>query len=237
MRVSQAGDAWVPGCLRTAARSSLAAAPAEAGDQLRRALAEPPAPQERVEVLRELAAADATAGRQRGRLAGGSPRADRDQRERAGIAHELAQTYAALFRWVEAVDATDRALAELGDRDAAMSARLEAELVVEGMHDARRAHRVAPMMERLRARGPPAPTAAGAVCGARNGIGILTSDPNVEAVNALEMPGAPRRKSTPNWDTRGALLWTLITPERFEAVEGALPAMSTRRAAAAAPAG
>jgi DNA-binding NarL/FixJ family response regulator len=65
MHVQPAGDAWVAGRLRQAARSSLAAgAPAEAGDQLRRTFAEPPPPGERTGVLRELAAADASAGRQ-----------------------------------------------------------------------------------------------------------------------------------------------------------------------------
>src|SRR6185437_1584178 len=88
-----------------------------AGDALRRAFAEPPPPGERTGVLRELAAADASAGRQSaaGWLAEALARTS-DPRERAAIAHELARTYAALFRWVEAVDTTDRALAELGDR-------------------------------------------------------------------------------------------------------------------------
>ena len=36
---------------------------------------------------------------------------------------------------------------------------------------------------------------------------------------------APRHPRRPNWDTRAALLWTLITAERFEPVEAALPAM------------
>ena len=108
---------------------------AEAGDQLRRALPTLP-PGERTGVLRELAAADASAGRQSaaGWLAEALARTS-DPRERAGIAHELARTYAALFRWVEAVDTTDRALAELGDRDPALAARLEAELAVAGMHE------------------------------------------------------------------------------------------------------
>ena len=114
---------------------------------------EPPPPADRVDVLRELAAADANAGRQAAfdwlEEALGLTE---DPRQRAEIAHEVAQTYAALFRWVEAVDVTDRALAELGDQDPALAALLEAELVVAGMHDARRADRVAPVADRLLAR-------------------------------------------------------------------------------------
>ena len=75
-----------------------------------------------------------------------------DPRERAEIALELAEAYAALFRWVDAVDVMERALAELGEAEAALAARLEGELVVCGLHDARRAARVAPVLERLASR-------------------------------------------------------------------------------------
>jgi tetratricopeptide (TPR) repeat protein len=177
MRVSPAADAWVLGYLRTAARAAMASgAPVEAGELLRRALAEPPSPQERIEVLRDLAAADVTAGRASAvDWVEEALSLTADQRARAAIAHEVAQTYAALFRWVEAVDVTDRALVEIGDRDAGLSALLEAELVVDGMHDARRANRVAPMMARLVARGASANTAE-ALSVARGMVSVLTSD-------------------------------------------------------------
>jgi DNA-binding CsgD family transcriptional regulator len=229
MHVQPAGDAWVAGRLRQAARSSLAGgAPAEAGDQLRRAFAEPPPPGERTGVLRELAAADASAGRQSaaGWLAEALARTS-DPRERAGIAHELARTYAALFRWVEAVDTTDRALAELGDRDPALAARLEAELAVAGMHDARRAARVVAVMERLRARRPsPDPETAEALAVARAMAGVLTGQLTAEAAGALDDAMRAADPAAPNWDTRAALLWTMITAERFPEVDGALPAMA-----------
>ena len=70
-------------------------------------------------------------------------------RARAEIALEVAEAYAALFRWVDAVDVIERALAELGPADAELTARLEGELVVCGLHDARRATRVAPVLARL----------------------------------------------------------------------------------------
>jgi hypothetical protein len=53
---------------------------------------------------------------------------------------------------VEAVDVIEPALAELGEADEALAARLEGELVVSGLHDARRASRVAPVLERLSSR-------------------------------------------------------------------------------------
>ncbi len=69
-----------------------------------------------------------------------------------GIALEVANAYAALFRWVDAVDVIERALAELGETDQELAGRLEGELVVCGLHDARRAPRVAPVLARLRSR-------------------------------------------------------------------------------------
>ncbi|RDJ93278.1 AcrB/AcrD/AcrF family protein, partial [Lacticaseibacillus rhamnosus] len=70
-------------------------------------------------------------------------------RARAEIALEVAEAYAALFRWVDAVDVIERALAELGPAEAGLAARLEGELVVCGLHDARRATRGAPVLARL----------------------------------------------------------------------------------------
>jgi DNA-binding CsgD family transcriptional regulator len=228
MHTQPAGDAWVAGRLRQAARSSLAGgAPAEAGDQLRRAFDEPPPPGERAGVLRELAAADASAGRESaaGWLAEALARTS-DPRERAEIAHELARTYAALFRWVEAVDATDRALGELGDRDPALAARLEAELAVAGMHDARRAARVVAVMERLAARRPsPDPQTAEALAVAHGMAGVLTGQLTAEAAGSLDDAVRAAEPAAANWDTRAALLWTMITAEHFQEVGGALPAM------------
>ena len=178
-------------------------------------------------MLRELAAADASAGRESaaGWLAEALARTS-DPRERAEIAHELARTYAALFRWVEAVDATDRALGELGDRDPALAARLEAELAVAGMHDARRAARVVAVMERLAARRPsPDPQTAEALAVAHGMAGVLTGQLTAEAAGSLDDAVRAAEPAAANWDTRAALLWTMITAEHFQEVDGALPAM------------
>lgn len=152
--VRPAGDDWVLARLRDAARAALeSGAPQAAAGLLSRALAEPPPPTQRIAVLREAAHAEASAGRETAferleealRLAAAP-------RERAEIALEVAEAYAALFRWVDAVDVLDRALAELGAADEALAARLEGELVVCGLHDARRASRVAPVLARLSSR-------------------------------------------------------------------------------------
>ncbi len=226
LRTQPAGDAWAAERLRRAARAAMnAGAPAEAGALLRRAVAEPPAQADRVGVLRELATADANAGRQS--ALGWLEEAlalTADPRLRAEIAHEVAQAYAALFQWVEAVDVTDRALAELGDRDPALAALLESELVVAGMHDARRASRVGPVMDRLMTR-VPSPQTAEALAVARAMVMLLASRPTLEVAGALDGALLAAAPAAPNWDTRAALLWAMITAERFGPVEAALPAM------------
>ena len=148
------GDQWVLARLRAAAAAAMSSGtPTSAASLLRRALVEPPAQDERVAVLREAARAEASSGHDAAcALLERALELVSGPRERAEIALEVAETYAALFRWVDAVDLLDRALAELGDADAALAARLEGELVVSGLHDARRATRVTPVLERLASR-------------------------------------------------------------------------------------
>lgn len=128
-----------------------------------------------------------------------------------------------MFRWAEAVDATDRALDELGDRDAGLTAVLQAELAVAAMHDARRAARVAPVISALMRRAPSAETAE-PLAVARVMASVLSGQPAADAgpLDDILRVAAP---SASSWDTRAALLWTLIVAERFAAIEAALPAM------------
>ncbi len=151
VRVRQAGDGWVLARLREAARAAMdSGAPQAAASLLDRALAEPPSPAQRAGVLREAARAQVTAGRERAFvLLEEALRVAASPRARAEIALEVAEAYAALFRWVDAVDVIERALAELGPADQELAARLEGELVVCGLHDARRAPQVAPVLARL----------------------------------------------------------------------------------------
>jgi hypothetical protein len=137
--VHPSGDGWVVARLRNAAEVAMrSGAPHAAAELLDRALAEPPPREQRVDVLREAARAQASAGSEFAcTLLEEALGLVADQRRRAVIALEVAETYAALFRWAEAVDVIERALSELGDADGELAAQLEGELVVCGLHDAR----------------------------------------------------------------------------------------------------
>ena len=226
MGVRPAGCDWVLARLREAARAAIqSGAPGAAAVLLGRALAEPPPDGERVDVLREAAWAEASAGRETAcaRLEE-ALRLCRDSRERAEIALEVAEVYAALFRWTDAVDGIERALAELGESDEELANRLEGELLICGLHDARRASHVAPVLERLASRALSG-SAAEAVAVAQGMSTILAGRPVDQAATALEevLSRAPARAD--NWDTRAALLWSLVTAERFGSVETALGPM------------
>jgi DNA-binding CsgD family transcriptional regulator len=200
-------------------------APPAAADLLIRALAEPPPPSERVGVLREAARAEASAGRETacGRLEEALMLATQP-RERAVIALEVAEAYAALFRWVDAVDVLERALAELGDRDDQLAARLEGELVICALHDARRASRVAAALAQLASRSLSGSPAEALAIG-RGMAMILAGAPAQEAAAQLQLALAHAEPRAENWDTRAALLWSLIVAERFDAVGRAVAPM------------
>lgn len=219
-----AGDEWVVARLRDAARAAMeSGAPRAASGLLDRALAEPPAPAGRVGLLRESARAEASAGRDTAyaRLEE-ALRLTADPRERAAIALEVAEAYGALFRWVDAVDVIERALAELGEADEALTARLEGELVVCAIHDARRAARAAPVLVRLSSRALVG-SAAEARAVAQGMALLLAGRPAEEAAGPLEEALSETRVE--NWDTRAALLWCLVVAERFEVVASALEPM------------
>ena len=224
--VRPAGDGWVLGRLREAAREAMqSGAPSAAAALLDRALAEPPPLEQRVSLLREAARAEASAGRETAcaRLEE-ALRIASHPIERAEIALEVAEAYAALFRWVDAVDVIERALAELGDADEALAAQLEGELVVAGLHDARRASLVAPVLARLSSRSPLESTAE-PLAVAQGMAMVLAGRSAEEAVGPLEAALARAAPRAENWDTRAALLWSLVAAERFEAVGTALDPM------------
>jgi DNA-binding CsgD family transcriptional regulator len=218
--VRPAGDPWAVARLREAAQAATeSAAPQAAATLLVRALAEPPPPAALAATLREAARAEAAAGSERAfehleqALA-----LVADPGERAEIALEIGEAYAALFRWVDAVDVLERALAQLGDADAALAARLEGELVVCGLHDARRAARVLPLLAT-----PRPPTEARAVA---QGMAAFLGGGAAEAIAApLEAALAAAGPGVESWDTRAALLWVLVATERFDAVAAALEPM------------
>jgi DNA-binding CsgD family transcriptional regulator len=218
-----AGDSWVCCMLRHAASAALASgAPHDAAELLRRAWAEPPPPEERVAVLLELARAEVTAGIGSARdwleealAMTGDPRA------RARIAIEVARAHATLFSWVDAVDVIERALAELGATDPALTDQLTGELVVACLHDARRAAGVGPALRRLGAR-PTHPGSGEALAVARGMTALLTGRPVDEVAAPLLDVLSDVSAPVDNWDTRAALLWCLATADGFEAVERAI---------------
>ncbi|HME69334.1 MAG TPA: LuxR C-terminal-related transcriptional regulator, partial [Myxococcota bacterium] len=221
-----AGDEWVLTRLQEAGQEALeSATPKAAADLLNRALAEPPSAAQRIGLLRQTARAEARAGREAAFMhLDEALRLAADPRERAEVTLEIAECYAALFRWTDAVDAIGKGLAELGDADPALAARLEGELVVCGFQDSRCAARVKPVLERLCspcAAESPAETLAVA----RGMAMLLAGRPAEEAALPLESALARAPPQAENWDTRAALLWSLVTAERFGAVETALGSM------------
>ena len=225
VRVRPAGDGWVLARLREAAQPAMdSGAPQAAAGLLDRALAEPPPPEQRAMVLREAARAEVAAGRERACvLLEEALRAAAGPRERAEIALEVAEAYAALFRWVDAVDVIERALAELGEADRELTARLEGELVVCGLHDARRASRVRPVLARLASRRLEAASEPLVVAQAMTML--LAGRPAEQIAASLEEQLQRARPAVENWDTRAALLWVLVVAERFGVVEESLKPM------------
>ncbi|MBV8944140.1 MAG: AAA family ATPase [Solirubrobacterales bacterium] len=226
LAVRPVGDACVVDRLREAARAAIRdGAPAAAAALLSRALSEPPSPGQRVAVLREAARAEAAAGREAACVHLEEALAlAADPLKRGEIALEVAETYAGLFRWVEAVDVLERALTELGEADDELAARLEGELVVCGLHDARRASRVAPVLERLSSRSL-SDRAVEAQAVAKGMAMLLGGRPAAEAARPLEEMLSRAAAPVENWDTRAALMWTLVAAERFNSVETALGPM------------
>src|SRR5262249_18264273 len=116
------------------------------------------------------------------------------------------------------------ALTELHEADDSLVSRLEGELVVCGLHDARCASHVAPVLERLASRSPDG-RAAEALAVAQGMTMVLGGRPAEESAAVLENALARAAARPENWDTRAALLWSLIAAEGFDAVALALQAM------------
>jgi DNA-binding CsgD family transcriptional regulator len=224
--VRPAGDEWVIARLDEAAEEAIGnGAPKVAADLLNRALAEPPPTLQRISMLRRIARAEVNAGRETALVhLEEALRRCADPKERAEILLEVAEAYAALFRWVEAVDAIERGLIEIGDADQALTARLEGELVICGVHDARRASRVKPVLDRYGAPSS-APTQTAALA-ARGMAMVLAGRSAAEAAVPLQSALSCATEQIDNWDTRAALLWSLVTAECFQTVETALQLMT-----------
>ena len=145
-------DQWVTKTLRAAARSSVAAgAPQAAVAFLRRARAEPPALEQRGDVLLELGRA-AAAARNGDAVACllEALEATGDDLARADVAIELGRALMLSARLNEAVSVLDGERARIEPRDPHRAMRLELELLGAGRADLELRSRLAPRFERLR---------------------------------------------------------------------------------------
>jgi DNA-binding CsgD family transcriptional regulator len=227
-RLRAAGDPWVVERLREGAHAALEnGAPAVAADLLDRALAEPPPSDARAEVLRETAQAELQAGRARACQRLEEAVAISENRMRAELALELAQTYATLFRWVDAVRVLERALESLDDAHRSIAAHLQSQLVVAGLQDARVAPRALQMMKRM-SRRRLSGTPAVALSVAQGMVAIMTGQPAEEAALPLRRALADTGAQVENWDMQAALWWSLLAAEQFSAVEAALEPLRER---------
>jgi DNA-binding CsgD family transcriptional regulator len=226
-RLRAVGDAWAVERLCEGAREALEnGAPAAAADLLERALAEPPSAEVRVEVLRAAARAQLQAGRASACQRLEEAVAITEGRLRAEVASELAQTYATLFRWVDAVRVLEQALDSLGKTHRSLVAHLQGQLVVAGLQDARVAPRALQTMKRMfRHRLSGSPAASLAV--AQGMLAIFNGQPADEAAGPLER-ALISMGPTENWDMLAALWWCLLTAERFDAVAHAIESVRGR---------
>jgi DNA-binding CsgD family transcriptional regulator len=221
-RLRAVGDPWAVERLREGAREALEnGAPAAAADLLERALAEPPPAEVRVEVLRAAARAQLQAGRAFACQRLEEAVAITEGRQQAELASELAQTYATLFRWVDAVHVLERALDSLGKTHQSLAAHLQSQLVAAGLQDARVAARALQAMKYMSGRRLSGSSATGLAV-AQGMVAIFTGEPADAAARllgrALTSIGAPIE----NWDTLAALWWGLLTAERFDTVAHAI---------------
>lgn len=127
-----AEDAWAVAELRSAAAAALDRGAADAAVRyLRRALREPPPPDQRLMASRELGTALARADDPEGIEVLRTVRAALDDpTERAVIAAELSMSFAVRQRCDEAIPLLQESLAEIGDRDSSIAALLRGHMLV-----------------------------------------------------------------------------------------------------------
>ena len=214
--------------LREGARAALEnGAPAAAADLLERALAEPPPSDLRVEVLREAARAELQAGRGLACRRLEEAMALAEKRVEAELASELAQAYATLFRWTDAVLVLERALGSLGEAPRSTAAHLQSQLVAAGLQDARVAPRALELMKRMsRRRLSGAPAVVLAV--AQGLVAVMTGKRAGQAAIPLERALVSLGLEIENWDLQAALWWSLLLAKQFSVVEAALESLRER---------
>jgi DNA-binding CsgD family transcriptional regulator len=226
-RLRPAADPWVLARLCEAGRAALeSGAPLVAADLYSRALAEPPASQERVAVLRESARAELVAGRQAAcDQLDEALRLEVDPHVRSEIGLELAEAHANLYHWATAFEVCRRTLAELGEADAKLASKLRAEMAVCGLRDARCALQAMRVLETLDAEGLEG-GAAEAYAGAR-GLGelMMVGSSARDVLAPLEAGFRRAGARAENWDLRLPGLVTMIWAEGFDLAAAVIGAM------------
>jgi DNA-binding CsgD family transcriptional regulator len=213
--------------LREAAADALeSGSPQAAAALLERAVAEPPPPADLVAVLRELGRAEELSG-QDAALAHLAAARDlvQDPRQRAEIGLQIARAQADLFHWVEAVDVSQSTLAELGDSEPDLQAKLEAQVVAASFRVARRASLAPVALERLaRHQHRSSPTADYLLAQGMVRYWI-EGRPAGDVRAPLEEAFARCGPVTENWDTRGPAAWALVFAEGYGTAQAALGSM------------
>jgi DNA-binding CsgD family transcriptional regulator len=116
--------------MKAARRASARGSAATAATYLRRALAEPPPPELRAEVLRRLGVAETTLGDPAAAAhVGEAARLLREPRQRAELAFDASVGYVIAGRLVEAIEILERALEGASAADQELRWRLEAQLI------------------------------------------------------------------------------------------------------------
>ncbi len=230
-----AADGWVVERLVEAARAAARnGAPESAAVFLRRALDEPPPPDEQLGLLLELGMAEASAGlaewpEHLQRAIDAAP----DAAAAAGPAMMLALALSRAQRFAEAVEVLDRASSSLDERHSELALLLEAAAVVAGINDPVTAPSVALRRETLRERAADHPAPPPELLAVAAFTSILTNEPAeigadlaTRALQAAESapPGADARPwfSYATWFSQTTL--SLLWAERYAQVRPLLDA-------------
>jgi DNA-binding CsgD family transcriptional regulator len=224
-----AGDAWVVERLVEAASTARQrGAPEAEAVFLRRALAEPPPPDDQPTLLLHVGIAEASAGldgwaQHLQRAVDAAPNGEAAAEAALVLAHALSRAQ----RFPESVEVLDRAAASLDPRNAELALLLEAAAIVPAMNSATTAPSVALRLEPLRehsARHPSAPSELLAAVAfnsvltnerAQIGADLATRSLETVGTTTLDSEGRPRF-SFATWFSRATL--SLLWAERYEQV-------------------
>jgi DNA-binding CsgD family transcriptional regulator/tetratricopeptide (TPR) repeat protein len=229
-----AGDGWVVERLVEAARAAVRnGAPESAAVFLRRAIDEPPPPEDQSGLLLELGMAEASAGLTTWpEHLQSAVEAAPDPATAAGAARVLARALSQTQRYAEAIEVLDRASAALDSRHAELALHLEAAAVVAGMSDPVTAPSVAARRGALRERVADDHGAPTELLAVGSFISVLTNEPaevGAELANRALLAG----ESTPQglkggpWFTSAAFAratLSLLWAERYAEVRPLLDA-------------